>query len=151
MTERLHFQFSLSCIGEGNDNSHQCSQGWGNLCDLWGHTESDTTEVTQHQQWITEVPLLHFGFLANLNLSSACYIAVILLHFQTLGVLSSSIIFLGFCLAMPWNLWEIWSTTRCWTLAIGSESIKSAEPPGNSHIFFFLSFKCLFITWLCRS
>ena len=28
------------------------SQGWGSLvgCRLWGHTESDTTEVTQQQQ-----------------------------------------------------------------------------------------------------
>ena len=25
MTERLHFHFSLSCIGEGNDNPLQCS------------------------------------------------------------------------------------------------------------------------------
>ena len=25
MTERLHFPFSLSCIGEGNDNPLQCS------------------------------------------------------------------------------------------------------------------------------
>ena len=25
MTERLHFLFSLSCIGEGNGNSLQCS------------------------------------------------------------------------------------------------------------------------------
>ena len=25
MTERLHFHFSLSCIGEGNSNPHQCS------------------------------------------------------------------------------------------------------------------------------
>ena len=24
MTERLHFQFSLSCIGEGNGNPFQC-------------------------------------------------------------------------------------------------------------------------------
>ena len=32
-TERLHFHFSLSCIGEGN------------AC-LWSHTESDTTEAT---------------------------------------------------------------------------------------------------------
>ena len=29
------------------------SQGWGSLvgCPLWGHTESDTTEVTQQQQF----------------------------------------------------------------------------------------------------
>ena len=25
MTERLHFHFSLSCIGEGNGSPHQCS------------------------------------------------------------------------------------------------------------------------------
>ena len=25
MTERIHFQFSLSCIGEGNGNPLQCS------------------------------------------------------------------------------------------------------------------------------
>ena len=34
MTERLHFHFSLSCIGEGNGNSLQCSclenpRDWG--------------------------------------------------------------------------------------------------------------------------
>ena len=51
-TERLHFHFSLSCIGEGNGNPFQCSclenPRDGSLvgCCLWGHTESDTTEVT---------------------------------------------------------------------------------------------------------
>ena len=58
MTERLHFHFSLSCIGEGNGNPLQCSclgqesQGQWNLmdCRLWGHTESDMTEATQQQQ-----------------------------------------------------------------------------------------------------
>ena len=57
MTERLHFHFSLSCIGEGNGSPLQCSclenpQGWGSLvgCRLWGRTESDTTEMTQQQQ-----------------------------------------------------------------------------------------------------
>ena len=47
-TERLHFDFSLSCIGEGNGNPLQCSclenprdgEAW------WGRTESDTTEAT---------------------------------------------------------------------------------------------------------
>ena len=53
MTERLHFHFSLSCIGEGNGNPLQLflpgeSQGRGSLvgCRLWDHTESDTTDVT---------------------------------------------------------------------------------------------------------
>ena len=49
-TERLHFHFSFSCIGEGNGNPLQCSclenpKGGGSLvgCRLWGRTESDTT------------------------------------------------------------------------------------------------------------
>ena len=51
-TERLHFHFSLSCIGEGNSNPLQCSclenpRGGGAwLVDVYGVTESDTTEVT---------------------------------------------------------------------------------------------------------
>ena len=52
-TERLHFLFSLSCIGEVNDNplQYSCLENpkdggawWG--CHLWGRTESDTTEAT---------------------------------------------------------------------------------------------------------
>ena len=52
-TKRLHFHFSLSCIGGGNGNPLQCSclenprDGGGLVgCSLWGHTESDTTEAT---------------------------------------------------------------------------------------------------------
>ena len=53
MTERLDFHFSLSCIGEGNGNSLQCSclenprdggAWWAAICGV--ATESDTTEVT---------------------------------------------------------------------------------------------------------
>ena len=56
MTERLHFDFSLSCIGEGNGNTPVFlpgeTQGWRSLvgCCLWGRTELDMTEVTQQQQ-----------------------------------------------------------------------------------------------------
>ena len=53
MTERLHFIFSLSCIGEGNGNPLQCSclenpRDGGALvgCHLWDRTESDMTEAT---------------------------------------------------------------------------------------------------------
>ena len=52
MTERLHFHSSLSCTGEGNGNPLQCSclenPRDGSLVGgrLWGHTESDTTDVT---------------------------------------------------------------------------------------------------------
>ena len=54
-TERLHFHFSLSCIGGGNGNPLQCSclenprdGGATRLlvdCGLWGRTESHTTEA----------------------------------------------------------------------------------------------------------
>ena len=52
MTERLHFHFSLSCIGEGNEPTPVFlpgeSQGYWSLlgCRPWGRTESDTTEAT---------------------------------------------------------------------------------------------------------
>ena len=51
-TERLHFHFSLSCTGEGNDNplQYSCleSPRDGSLVGyhLWGHTELDKTDVT---------------------------------------------------------------------------------------------------------
>ena len=51
-TERLHFHFSLSCIGKGNGNPLQYSclenpRNWSLVGGrLWGHTESDTTDVT---------------------------------------------------------------------------------------------------------
>ena len=51
-TERLHFDFSLSCIGEGNGSplQYSCLENPrdGSLvgCRLWGRTELDTTEVT---------------------------------------------------------------------------------------------------------
>ena len=47
-TERLHFHFSLSCIGEGNGNSLQCSclentrDGGAWWADVYGVTQSRT-------------------------------------------------------------------------------------------------------------
>ena len=52
MTERLHFHFSLSCIGEGNGNPLQCSclenprDGGAWWTAIYGVSESDTTEAT---------------------------------------------------------------------------------------------------------
>ena len=51
-TERLHFHFSLSCIGEGNGNPLQCScmenprdgEAWWTA--VYGITQLDTTEAT---------------------------------------------------------------------------------------------------------
>ena len=55
-TERLHFHFSLSCIGEGHGNPLVFlpgeSQGWQSLvgCCLWGCTELETTEATEQSR-----------------------------------------------------------------------------------------------------
>ena len=52
MGSLIHIHFSLLCIGEGNGNPLQCScleklHRWSPVgCQLWGHIESDTTEVT---------------------------------------------------------------------------------------------------------
>ena len=52
MTERLHFHFSLSCIGEGNGNPLQCSclenprDGGAWWAAVYGVAQSDTTEAT---------------------------------------------------------------------------------------------------------
>ena len=56
MTERLHFHFSLSCIGEGNGNPLQCSclenprdrGSW--WAAVYGVTQSQTRLKRQHQQ-----------------------------------------------------------------------------------------------------
>ena len=51
-TERLHFLFSLSCVGEGNGNPLQCSclenprDGGAWWAAVYGVTQSDTTEAT---------------------------------------------------------------------------------------------------------
>ena len=55
-TERLHFHFSLSCIGEGDGNPLQCSclenprDGGACWAAVYGVAQSDTTEMTQQQQ-----------------------------------------------------------------------------------------------------
>ena len=51
-TERLHFHFSLSCIGEGNGNPLQCSclenprDGGAWWAAVYGVAQPDTTEAT---------------------------------------------------------------------------------------------------------
>ena len=62
VAERLHFHFSLSCIGEGNGSPFQCScledprDGGAWLAAVYGgRTESDTTEVTSSRSKETGV------------------------------------------------------------------------------------------------
>ena len=53
------------------------SQGWGSMmgCYPWGLTESDTTEVTQQQQW----PLLRPTILTSVYISVRAFIGTCLL------------------------------------------------------------------------
>ena len=56
MTERLHFYFSLSCIGEGNGNPLQCSclenprDGRAWWAAVYGVAQSQTRLKRQQQQ-----------------------------------------------------------------------------------------------------
>ena len=53
-TERLHFHFSLSCLGEGNGNPLQCSclenprDGGAWWAALYGVTQSRTQHLSKH-------------------------------------------------------------------------------------------------------
>ena len=80
-TERLHFHFSLSCIGEGNGNPLQCSclenprEGGAWLAAVYGVAQSQT-----RLKWLSSssisYPVLHvFYFLSKefSNISSKCY------------------------------------------------------------------------------
>ena len=71
-TERLHFHFSLSSIGEGNGNPLQCSclenprDGGTWWAAVYGVTQLDTTEVTwQQQQQSHNKPLVESLFLTR--------------------------------------------------------------------------------------
>ena len=56
-TERLHFHFSLSCIGEGNDNPLQCSclenprDGGAWWAAVYGVTQSQTRSSSSSSFW----------------------------------------------------------------------------------------------------
>ena len=71
MTERLHFDFSLSCIGEGNGNPLQCSclenprgggaccaavygdiQSWTRLTRLSGSSSSSSSSMGYHEDLV---------------------------------------------------------------------------------------------------
>ena len=71
MTERLHFHFSLSCIGEGNGNPFQCSclenprDGGAWWAAVYGVAQSRT-----QLKWLSSIP---FSFLAAVSeVSSFC-------------------------------------------------------------------------------
>ena len=51
-TERLHFHFSLSCIGEGNGNPLQCSclENLGDMGAWWGAIYGVAQSQTQLKQ-----------------------------------------------------------------------------------------------------
>ena len=74
MTERLHFHFSLSCIGEGNGNPLQCSclenprDGGAWLAAVYGVAQSRTRlsyfTFTFHFRALEKEMATHFSVLA---------------------------------------------------------------------------------------
>ena len=73
MTERLHFHFSLSCIGEGNSNPFQCSclenprDGGAWWAAVYGVTQSRTRlkqlSSSSSSKWNMQIPVLIEKFL----------------------------------------------------------------------------------------
>ena len=67
-SERLHFPFSLSCIGEGNGNPLQCSclenprDGGAWWAAVYGVAQSRTRRKWQQQQWKCRVLTTGFYF-----------------------------------------------------------------------------------------
>ena len=63
-TERLHFHFSLSCIGEGNGNPLQCSclENPGNRGAFWAAVCGVTQSQTQLSDFIFFLSLLFWEF-----------------------------------------------------------------------------------------
>ena len=75
-TERLHFHFSLSCIGEGNGNPLQCSclenprDGGAWQAAVYGVAQSQTQLKRLHSNNILFMYLINFAFLGRGWLSS---------------------------------------------------------------------------------
>ena len=76
-TERLHLHFSLSCIGEGNGNPHQCSclenpRDWGAWwAAIHGVTQSrirlKQLSSSSSSSWVETVGGVHVLFLCKLH------------------------------------------------------------------------------------
>ena len=76
-TERLHLHFSLSCIGEGNGNPHQCSclenpRDWGAWwAAIHGVTQSrirlKQLSSSSSSGWVETVGGVHVLFLCKLH------------------------------------------------------------------------------------
>ena len=103
-TGRLHFHFSLSCIGEGNGNPLQCSclESPGDGGAWW----AAVYEVTQSPTWLNRLSSSnrHFkNFLCFSLVLSSFPIIYLGLVFFLLGVCRSSSVY---CL-LPFFIWKI--------------------------------------------
>ena len=96
-TERLHFHFSLSCIGEGNGNPLQCSclenprEGGAWWAAVYGVAQSEMTEATQQQQQQGNIDFLSSLFRGCVDdFSHLCFhvnIGILLLIKISVGIL----------------------------------------------------------------
>ena len=73
MTERLHFDFSLTCIGEGNGNPLQCSclenprDGGAWWAAVYGVAQSGTRLKRLSRSYVEHIQVLSFFFLPSVG------------------------------------------------------------------------------------
>ena len=75
MSERLHFHFSLLCIGEGNGNPIQYSclgnpmdrRIWWATCSLWGHKGFNMTEHICKGRGYIYISYCYYYYFYSLN------------------------------------------------------------------------------------
>ena len=85
-TGRLHFHFSLSCIGEGNGNPLQCSclgnprDGGAWWAAVYGVTQSRTRLMrlsSGSNSFINDVLFLQFLFRAHFKIHACCCVCIL--------------------------------------------------------------------------
>ena len=117
MSERLHFHFSLSCIGEGNGNPLQCSclenprdgEAW--WAAVYGIAQSDTTEATAAAAaWLQKVLIAKYQSIIWMN-HSASVPFYLIFHLLSFYWSLKTVIFLYKCsyslLCVCVSLWSL--------------------------------------------
>ena len=110
MTERLHFHFSLFCIGEGNDNPLQCSclespRDWG----AWWAAVYGVAQSRTRLKWLSSSSGITINKIApHMLLNSYCT----MWPFYKLSVQVCCPIF--YQIHFPY--WFLWNTYEIWTI-----------------------------------
>ena len=121
LTERLHFHFSLSCIGERNGNPLQCSclenprDGGAWWAAIYGVTQSRTQLKWLSSNWYMyrllcteEVSWLVFLLSISVSYNIFCILPRTRLPEEILWLFYCSAVFSGSSLTMKWSLYYLY-------------------------------------------